>query len=115
MANSGVLRFDSNGGSWVRANHADGFEELIGLVFRTDDDIFLSGSIVTNLRGVATGEIYYLGTDGSLTESVPTEGYVVVVGKGIGDGILLFDPHLPVQPDAFMAMTGSNQALADNR
>lgn len=114
LANSGVLRFEPMGGSWVSANYGDTFEELIGLVFKTGDDYYLSGSIIADLRGVTTGEIYYLGTDGQLTTEVPGSGFVVVLGKGIGSGVLLFNPYLPVQNDAFTALSGSNVQLAGN-
>ena len=114
LAAGGVLRFEPMGASWVAANSADGFEELIGLILKVEGEIYLSGSIVTGLDDVTIGEIYYLAADGALTTTVPSSGFVVVVGKGIGNGVLLFNPHLPVQPDAFRAMSGSSNALAGN-
>ena len=102
-AGSSALRFDGTS-SWVDASNEDSFEQLVGLVFRTPQELFLSGSIVTGLQGVQPGQVYYLAAGGGLSDQVPASGYVVVLGKGIGEGVLLFDPQLPVEPQAFQAM-----------
>lgn len=101
-----VLRF--NGNDWAIASHGNEFDDLIGLVFKTKDEFHLAGSIINGLNNVEAGTIYYLGTDGYLTNRPPDSGFIVVLGKGIGDGSLMFTPMLPVEPAAFQLLrTGS--------
>lgn len=104
-----TLRFEPTS-SWTLADYEDGYDELIGLIFRTSGDLHLSGSIITDVPDVSAGVVYYLGTDGRLSESPPRSGYVVILGKGIERGTLLFDPQLPIDRGTYRAMRGSREA-----
>lgn len=104
-----ILRF--NGDDWALASHRNGFDDLIGLVFKTNDEFHLSGSIIDGLDNVEAGTIYYLGSNGDMTSEIPDSGYIVVLGKGIGNGTLMFTPMLPVEPKTFQLLRNGSPVL----
>lgn len=75
---------DVIGLSLTPATTGNSFEVLL---FGKHDDVFFNYSI---------NEILFLGNNGSITNTPPTDGYSVTIGKGFGPGSIFISIERPI-------------------
>jgi hypothetical protein len=59
-------------------------------------DVLLAGVIEDGTFTFGVNEVLYLTTAGGITDTPPSSGYSVVIGKGLGPGAIFIDIQEPI-------------------